>query len=68
MYSIYEKIPEDEITTCVIFVALRGGINTGKFDQSTHIGTKDAQVFKTFDAHLQTVLEWRKDPAKFIKA
>ena len=68
MYSISANIPEDKITTCVIFVALRGGVNTGKFDQSTHIGTKDAQVFKTFDAHLQTVLEWRKDPAKFIKA
>ena len=67
MYSIDEKIPEDEITTCVIFVSLRGNINTGRFERSTHIGTRDAQVFKTFEGHLQKVLEWRKDPNKFIK-
>ena len=67
MYSIHKKIPVDEITTCVIFVALRGGINTGRFGRSTHIGKRDAQVFKTFEGHLQKVLEWRKDPKKFIK-
>ena len=67
MYSIHKKIPVDEITTCVIFVALRGGINTGRFGRSTHIGERDAQVFKTFEGHLQKVLEWRKDPKKFIK-
>ena len=67
MYSIHKKIPVDEITTCVIFVALRGGINTGRFGRSTYIGTRDAQVFKTFEKHLQKVLEWRKDPKKFIK-
>jgi DNA helicase-2/ATP-dependent DNA helicase PcrA len=67
MYSIHKKIPVDEITTCVIFVALRGGINTGRFGRSTHIGERDAQVFKTFEGHLQKVLEWRKDSKKFIK-
>ena len=30
-------------------------------------GTRDAQVFKTFEGHLQKVLEWRKDTKKFIK-
>jgi DNA helicase-2/ATP-dependent DNA helicase PcrA len=67
MYSIQEKIPVDEITTCVIFVSLRGGINTGRFGRSAHIGGRDAQVFKTFEKHLQKVLGWRKDPKKFIK-
>ena len=67
MYSIHKKIPVDEITTCVIFVALRGGINTGRFGRSTHIGERDAQVFKTFEGHLQKVLEWRKATKKFIK-
>ena len=67
MYSIHKKIPEDKIKTCLIYVALRGGINTGRFGRSTYIGTRDAQVFKTFEGHLQKVLEWRKDTKKFIK-
>ena len=67
MYSIDKKIPEDKIKTCLIYVALRGNISTGKFRQSTYIGSRDAQVFKTFEKHLQKILEWRKDPKKFIK-
>ena len=67
MYSIDKKIPEDKITTCLIFVALRGNISTGKFGRSKYFGERDAQVFKTFEKHLQKVLEWRKDPRKFIK-
>jgi hypothetical protein len=67
MYSIDKKIPEDKITTCLIFVALRGNISTGKFGRSKYFGERDAQVFKTFEKHLQRVLEWRKDPRKFIK-
>ena len=31
MYSVLYNIPPEKITTCVIFVALRGSINTGKF-------------------------------------
>ena len=64
MLSILEKIPEEEITTCVVFVALRGVINTGKFDQEISIGTRN--VFPTFEKHLQTVLGWKKDPQTFI--
>jgi len=67
MYSIYEKIPEDKITTCLIYVSLRGNINTGRFERSTHIGKRDASAFNTFDGHLQKVLEWKKDTNKFIK-
>ena len=62
--SILEKIPEEEITSCVVFVALRGVINTGKFDSETSIGTRD--VFSTFEKHLQKVLGWKKDPQTFI--
>jgi len=67
MYSIDKKIPEDKIKTCLIYVALRGNISTGKFGRSKYIGSRDAQVFKTFEKHLQQILEWRKDPKKFIK-
>ena len=67
MYSIDMKIPEDEIKTCLVYVALRGNISTGRFGRSKYIGSRDAQVFKTFEKHLQKVLEWRKDPKKFIK-
>jgi DNA helicase-2/ATP-dependent DNA helicase PcrA len=67
IYAIDKKIPEDKITTCLIYVALRGGVNTGRFGKNTYFGDKDAKVFKTFEKHLQIVLGWKKDPAKFIK-
>jgi DNA helicase-2/ATP-dependent DNA helicase PcrA len=64
MFSILEGIPEEKISTCVIFVALRGNISTGKFERETSMGGRD--VFATFEKHLQKVLEWRKDPESFI--
>ncbi len=64
MLSISEGIPEDRISTRVIFVALRGGIDTGKFDRKTSKGTRN--VYPTFEGHLQKVLEWKRDPKKFI--
>ena len=64
MYSILEDIPEEKINTCVIFVALRGNISTGKFERETSMGGRD--VFPTFEGHLKTVLDWRKDPESFI--
>ena len=65
VYSIGENIPEDEITTCVIFIALRERINTGKFERSIDIGTRNP--FPTFEKHLQKILGWRKDPNTFIE-
>ena len=66
MYSKLYNIPAEKISTCVIFVALRGSVNTGKFDMKIEFGTRDS-VFATFEEHLQHVLEWKKDPKKFIK-
>ena len=65
MYSKLENVPEDKITTCVIYVDLTGNVNTGRNDWSIEIGTRD--VFPTFEKHLQQVLGWRKDPNKFIE-
>ena len=57
--------PREKIETCIIFVALRGGINTGKSDSSIDFGRRN--VYGTFEEHLQTVLEWKKNPNEFIK-
>jgi DNA helicase-2/ATP-dependent DNA helicase PcrA len=65
MHSIFCDIPEEKIKACVIFVALRGGINTGKFEKKIEFADRD--TFGTFEGHLKGVLEWKKDPAKFIK-
>ena len=65
IYSQLENIPEEKIQTCLIFVALRGGINTGKSDSAIDYGKRD--VFGTFEEHLQKVLEWKKNPDEFIK-
>ena len=65
MYSILENIPEDKIKTCVIFVALRGGVNTGRYDRKVDWGKSN--VFGTFERHLQKVLSWKNDPDSFMK-
>ncbi|MBT6646598.1 MAG: ATP-dependent helicase [Thaumarchaeota archaeon] len=65
MYSINNDIAEEKIKTCVIFVSLRGGINSGKWEYSIEYGTRD--VFATFEKHLKKVLEWKKNPGEFIK-
>jgi len=65
-YSIQEGIPEDEIQTCVVYVSLRGSINTGKFDLLVdHAGNYN--FFRTFETHLKKILEWIDDPGKFIE-
>ena len=69
----WEKIPKStkiskplhKIKACIVFVALRGGVNTGRFEKKIDFADRD--TFSTFEGHLQTVLEWKKDPAKFIK-
>ena len=65
MYSVLENIPEDKIKIFVAFIAIRGGINTGKFDWS--LEKENRNVFPTFEKHLRIVLEWRNDPKKFIQ-
>jgi DNA helicase-2/ATP-dependent DNA helicase PcrA len=65
IYSQLENIPEEKIQTCLIFVDLRGGINTGKSDSSIDFGRRN--VYGTFEEHLQKVLEWKKNPDEFIK-
>lgn len=64
--SIMEGIPEDKINIFVIFIALRGEINTGRFDTETE-GEKRDQ-YKTFEKHLQQILDWRASPETFIQA
>ena len=65
-YSIEYKIPEDQIQTCVVYVALRGAINTGKFEfYVDHAGNRN--FFGTFEGHLKKILGWIDDPGKFIE-
>ena len=46
-------------------MSLRGGINTGKYEKKIDMVTRD--TYSTFNGDLQKVLEWKKDPATFIK-
>ena len=64
MYATSESIPEDEIKTCVIYIALRGNIETGKYDGEKHMGTRN--VFPTIERYFQKILGWRSDPGTFI--
>jgi len=63
LFSKWNHIDEKDVSTCVIYVALKGGINTGKWDRKTDMG-KD--VYSKFEHDLQKVLEWKNDPRKFI--
>lgn len=65
MYSKQNNIPEEKIKIFVIYVALRGGVNTGKFDGL--LEKENRNGFPTFEEHLRKVLEWREDPKKFIQ-
>ena len=64
MYSKLFNEPEHKISTCVMFVALRGGVNTGKFDCELDFGKRD--VFSTFEEHLLKIIGWKQDPQSFI--
>jgi len=65
MYAKQNNIPEDKITIFVIYLALRGGVNTGRFDKL--LEKEKRSGFATFEEHLRKVLEWREDPQKFIQ-
>ena len=66
MISKQYKIPEDKITICLIWLALRGGIRTGKFETEIVTG-HGSKVYSTFEKHLQKVLTWRNKPNEFLK-
>ncbi|MDC0041232.1 UvrD-helicase domain-containing protein [Candidatus Nitrosopelagicus sp.] len=66
MYSKQkDKIPEEKITTCLIWLALRGGIRTNKFESDMVYGQRSS-VYSTFEKHLQRVLAWRNKPNDFL--
>jgi len=65
MFSVLNNIPEGNIKIFVLYLSLRGGINTGRFDWQIEGEKRDA--FPTFEKHARKVLEWKEDPKKFIK-
>ena len=65
MHAEFCNISEDKIKACVIFVALRGSVNTGKYEKKIDFVTRD--TYSTFEDHLQKVLEWKKEPTEFIE-
>jgi DNA helicase-2/ATP-dependent DNA helicase PcrA len=65
MHSILENVEENKIKIFVVFVSIRGAINTGKFDWA--IERENRNTFPTFENHLRKVLGWKQDPKKFIK-
>jgi len=63
MLSKAMDIPEEKIDTCVIFVSLDGGINTGRSGRKTVKGTG---TYARFEKDLQKVLGWKRDPQTFM--
>lgn len=66
--SICKNVPESSIKTALVYIALRGGINTGKFDFEVDVAEPGKTAFATFEKHLRMVLGWKEKPADFIKA
>ena len=65
VYSKLENIPEDEITTCVVYISLRPAINTGTLETEIDF-VKRGKPFETFEKHLQKILDWQFHPQEFI--
>ena len=65
MHAEFGSISEDKITACIIFVSLRSAVNTGNYAKKIDFVTRN--TYSTFNDHLQKVLEWKKNPATFIK-
>ena len=64
MLSVLTDTPEERIDTRVIFLAVRGGVNTGRFELEIDKSQRDA--YPKFEEMLQKVLGWRRDPDIFI--
>ena len=64
MLSVSKSIPEGSIDTCVVFPAIRGGINTGQFKLETYAGK--GNEYEKFEQSLKKVLEWKRNPETFI--
>ncbi len=66
MFAKFNDIPEEKIDCCIIYLALRGGINTDKVDRDT--ATVAAQSYTVFEKRLQKLLQWKQNPSLFIDA
>ena len=66
VYAKLENVPEDKITTCVVYLSLRGSINTGSLETKLDF-VERGNPFGTFEKHLKQILEWKDDPKKFIE-
>ena len=66
VYAKLANIPEDKITTCVVYISLRGSINTGSIGMQLDF-VERGNPFRTFEKHLKEILEWKDDPKKFIE-
>ena len=64
LLAISEDIEEEKIDAVVVFVSIKGSINTGKYDSEISESTKN--TYPTFERHMQKVLEWKADYKKFI--
>ena len=65
VYAKLTNTPEDDISTCVIYISLRDSIDTGKLATQLDF-VKRGNPFETFDNHLKKILTWKEEPQKFI--
>lgn len=65
VYAKLENIPEDKITTCVVYISLRPAIQLPQMGTALDF-VKRGNPFNTFEKHLQKILGWKNNPQEFI--
>ena len=66
LYSIANRIKEDDINTAICFIALRGKINTGKLDYMLDDQQPKSQQFETVLKHINNFAAYKENPELFI--
>lgn len=66
LYSIANEVEEDNISTALGFIALRGKINTGRLDWKLDTAQPKPQQYDTVVKHIKNFVAYKKDPGLFI--
>ena len=66
LYSIANKIDEDEISVALGFIALRGKVNTGRLDWKLDPQQPKPQQYETVLRYIRNFVDYKKSPELFI--
>lgn len=66
-YSVSAGVPLDRIKVAIGFVGLRTTVNLGRVGVDLDDMQPGRTAFETFEKRVSRVVEWKKDPEKFLR-